>query len=68
MGLPDGGLFDIYANWTTPHDGHQAGVTADISSNTMTSEESRFFKKTAEELGIIVYEHTDPPVHFHIHL
>lgn len=67
MSLPDGGLFDIHGNWSPPHQGHRDGVTVDISSNVMSTVEKQRFRELAEENGIVVYEHTDYPPHFHVH-
>lgn len=39
-----GGLFDLQANWSTPHCSHRRGTDADIRDRVLTPEEVRFVR------------------------
>jgi hypothetical protein len=42
--LPLGGLFDINANWATPHCSHRRGIDADIRDRVLSAAEVRYIK------------------------
>ncbi len=67
LSLEQGGLFDIKANWATPHREHRIGVVGDL--RTVPVQRIAALKQLLRDVGIVgpVLIHSPPdPAHWHI--
>ncbi|MFB3041341.1 MAG: penicillin-insensitive murein endopeptidase [Candidatus Poribacteria bacterium] len=69
IGLPSGGKFDIFAQWTgnVKHEYHRLGLDVDVRSFTIPVGNRREFEKICLRTGVFEVDLEVDPEHYHLY-